>query len=565
MKKLKDIYVADFETITSEPTRVWLAGYCRVGADRPTACHYFNNISEFMLDLFSKCRDIKVYFHNLSFDGQFILYYLYTNNFEFENRYRPTKNGNFTQLIDENGSIFFIKININGKIVTFLDSYKLYRSSLRELAVDFNCKYKKGILDYDQHDYDNYTITQEELDYFYNDLLILSELMFNYYVMFDSTKMTISGQALHEFKKECHNYKYYFPKFSFAEDAFMRSAYRGGICMISPNIKHNKLLNIKTGVCYDYNSMYPSMLHSKSGNIYPIKKPSVIGCKEDFEIIKKYKNPFIIKCSCSYELKKGHLPCVSGLNSRFGEGEIWETSSKGHTILSLTNIDYKLLIENYEVKDFKFINGYYWKEWRKGIFDKFINKWYEVKKNGHGTQREFAKLILNSFIGKLGQKQEIPQKVYEMNKKGILKGRIMYGESSGEYLPIPIFCNAYARAELINTANKHYKDFLYCDTDSLHLKKPANDIPLGNELCQWKIENEIKKAKYIKQKFYIEKTDKKQYIVKGAGLNKNSRIIKDNDSIFKEYYIGRVFKNAKTTLKRVVGGVIIISQDFTIK
>ena len=58
----ENIYVADFETTTSEPTSVWLWGLNRLDGD-----HYEHgdSINQF-IDYFIKLRkDIRIYFHNL--------------------------------------------------------------------------------------------------------------------------------------------------------------------------------------------------------------------------------------------------------------------------------------------------------------------------------------------------------------------------------------------------------------------------------------------------------------------------------------------------------------------
>lgn len=561
--RAKDVYVADFETTTCQPPRVWLAGFTKVG--ELEKFNYQNNIDDFMTFFLYKKNEVKIYFHNLTFDGQFIMWWLEDKGFVCDMRYAPVELGHYTVLIDENSQIFFIKIMKPDKTILYIyDSFKLYRNSLKKLAIDFDLKYKKGEIDYSRHNNRRKKITKEELEYFKRDLFILSELMSKYYKQFNKIKMTISGQALQQFKLTLPVYKFKLPELNEYEDDFIRGAYRGGICYVNKKIK-NKVIKCD-GACYDFNSMYPSMLHSSSGNYYPIGKPSVMGGFQDLINCIKKQKLFIIKCSCKYKIKENRLPCISGLRSRFGEGDIWEEDSKGHTILHLTNIDLKLLINNYVIQDFVFIDGFYWEYKEIGLFDKYVNKWYNIKKTTTNlSQRNFAKMMLNSLIGKMGQRLIFTKKIYTLNGKNKkMKGHLYAEQAKGEYLPIPVFCNAYARAKLAEVANDNYENFLYCDTDSLHLKSPAQNIKIGEELQEWKVENKIVKCKFIKQKVYIEKIENKKYIIKCAGLSEESRPDTKNDSIFKMFGLNKVFKNGRRAMVRVAGGAIIKDFDYTI-
>ena len=73
------MYVADFETTTNiEDCRVWAWGLCEIG--NISNFIYGNNISSF----FEKMKELSkqqetIYFHNLKFDGEFIIYHLLKN------------------------------------------------------------------------------------------------------------------------------------------------------------------------------------------------------------------------------------------------------------------------------------------------------------------------------------------------------------------------------------------------------------------------------------------------------------------------------------------------------
>ena len=67
--------VADFETTTVvEDCRVWAS--CIYDIEEKKIAHLSNNIDDFMevLRQSSKSLELMVYFHNLKFDGEFILW-----------------------------------------------------------------------------------------------------------------------------------------------------------------------------------------------------------------------------------------------------------------------------------------------------------------------------------------------------------------------------------------------------------------------------------------------------------------------------------------------------------
>ena len=68
------LFSADFETITDEnDCRVWAWGICDIPY---TFANFGNSIDSFFEHLKTLKENSKIYFHNLKFDGSFILNYL---------------------------------------------------------------------------------------------------------------------------------------------------------------------------------------------------------------------------------------------------------------------------------------------------------------------------------------------------------------------------------------------------------------------------------------------------------------------------------------------------------
>ena len=143
----------------------------------------------------------------------------------------------------------------------------------------------------------------------------------------------------------------------------------------------------------------------------------------------------------------------------------------------------------------------------------------------------------------------------------------------GIYLPAGSFITAYAREKTIRTSQS-IKDYslqkygvdmyIYSDTDSIHTLLSIEEL---EQFCDiddvrlgaWKCEGKFTKAKFIRQKCYIEQIDEKINIT-CAGMPKQCY----------KYVEWEKFKTCftcggKLTFKHVKGGVILIETDFTIK
>ena len=103
---MKKQYMADFETAMWLPneTYVWAWAYCEIGNEENI--HYGNSIESFFEEL-EKNKNSTWYFHNLKFDGEFIIYYLLENGFTYINDRKDADTKTFTTLISDMRSILF--------------------------------------------------------------------------------------------------------------------------------------------------------------------------------------------------------------------------------------------------------------------------------------------------------------------------------------------------------------------------------------------------------------------------------------------------------------------------
>jgi hypothetical protein len=214
----------------------------------------------------------------------------------------------------------------------------------------------------------------------------------------------------------------------------------------------------------------------------------------------------------------------------------------------------------------------------EGIFDKYIDYWIEKKieagKEGNKGKRAIAKLQLNSLYGKFAKSTRVKSKYPYIGDDGLIHFTISEAvQKNGIYVPIACFITAYARQKTIETSqkikeysiNKYGVDmYLYSDTDSCHTNLPLEDCSQfmdidDYKLGYWAYESYCKRAKFVRQKCYIEEIDNSLKIT-CAGLPKNcyDQVTWEN---FKEGFTA----HGKLTYKYVKGGVKLIETDFTIK
>lgn len=93
-------YVADFETSTWKEDETWVWAWAVGDIDYPESIVTGNNIDSFM-DFLYYNRGAKIYFHNLAFDGEFLIYWLLKNGFEHVKHITDVKNNTFITLISD--------------------------------------------------------------------------------------------------------------------------------------------------------------------------------------------------------------------------------------------------------------------------------------------------------------------------------------------------------------------------------------------------------------------------------------------------------------------------------
>lgn len=566
-------YTADFETATwlKDETYVWAWAVSEIGnADNIIIGE---DIESFM-DWCIKNHNSTLYFHNLKFDGEFIISYLFNNGYEYIEDRKEKKDKSFTTLISDMGlfysiEIFFTVKGKNTKKITIIDSLKILNMSVSEVAKSFGLPISKLELDYNTPRPRGYKLKDYEKDYITNDVKIMS-LALDVLFKQNMTYMTAASDGIHEFKRtlSIRRFERLFPQLNYDVWKDMKQAYRGGFTYLNPIYKEK---DVGEGVVLDVNSLYPSVMYEKP---MPIGEPILYQGK--YEEDKVYPL-YIQMISCAFELKPNKIPTIQIKHTNDFIDNEYLTSSEGEIVtLVLSSVDLKLFLEQYDVFEMSYECGWKFKA-MNGIFTEYIDKWIKIKieatKTGNKGMRTLAKILLNSLYGKFATSMDIQSK-HPYLEDGIVKYKLGEKEKrDGLYLPIGIFITSYAREKTIRTSQaikdysiKKYGKDLYCysDTDSIHTLLPIeelkqfcdiDDVALG----KWAWEASFDKARFVRQKCYLESIDGEVKIT-CAGMPKECYKYVEWNKFKQGFTCG-----GKLTFKHVVGGVKLVETDFTIK
>lgn len=583
IKKFKYL-MCDFETTVYKGqvnTEVWASACVELFTEDVKIFHSIEETFEYFKLL--NCN-VCAYYHNLKFDGSFWLSFLLMNSkFKqacvFKNEEctevefieeKEMKNNTFKYSISDRGQWYSIIIKVNNFIIEIRDSLKLLPFSVKKIGDSFKTKHKKLDMEYTGYRYAGCEITPEEQRYIANDVLVVKEAL---EIMFNDghTDLTIGSCCLKEFKKTVGKYDYasFFPDLTEIKlseqhkyknvDEWVRRSYKGGWCYLVKGkenvIKHN-------GTTADVNSLYPSMMHSESGNRYPVGKPMFwCGNYIPDKVLNNKEIYYFIRIKTRFYIKNGYLPFIQIKGNYLYKGtEMLESSDyydektdkyyseykdingvvhDTRVEMTLTMTDWVLIKEHYELVDCEILDGcWFWTQ--IGIFDDYINHYKEIKMISSGAIRESAKLFLNNLYGKLAS-SVISSFKYAFLKEDKTVGFFnVYAEDKKVgYIPIGSSITSYARNFTIRAAQKNYhgvnkSGFIYADTDSIHCDLPPEKIKGikvdDNDFCCWKLESSWDFAIFARQKTYIEhithnnlKEVDKYYDVKCAGMPKRCK------------------------------------------
>lgn len=586
----RKVLVGDFETTVYEgqdSTEVWASAVVELYTEDVHILHSISETYEYLLSL--DCN-IRIYYHNLKFDGMFWLDYI-MRNLKFEQAFDndesiktyEMKNNTFKYLISDTGQFYSITIKTKGHVIEIRDSFKLLPFSVKSIGESFKTKHRKLDMEYEGYRYAGCEITDEEKHYIANDVLVIKEaLEFMYSDKHD--KLTIGACCMSEYSQlapfDNKDRQYVFPNLKEIKidesvygspdaDAYVRKAYKGGWCYVNP--RYQKKV-VGKGYTLDVNSLYPSMM-VREDRLYPYgephfwtgQRPPVTYETGDNE---KY---FFIRVRVRFRIKHRKLPfiqmkhsfmyarnaCLTTSNYIDKDGQEYEyyidKNGEKHECtltLTLTCTDYYLMLEHYNIIKMEVLDGC-WFSTKSGkyFFERYINKYKTIKMESTGARRQLAKLFLNNLYGKLATSDNSSFKKVTLKDDLVSFKTVPQFEKQVVYIPIGSAITSYAREFTIRAAQRNYENFVYADTDSIHCIGDVwkvKGVTLDSaEFSCWKHESTWDYGYFTRQKTYIE------------------HVVDGNDSYFDVKCAGMSEKCKKLFLRSLTGDLAKEDEELT--
>lgn len=642
MKKCR-IFSADFETTVYEgqtDTEVWAAAIVELFTEDVSILHSIDELFHYILSLKS---NVVCYFHNLKFDGSFWLDYLIRvlglkQAFYWESEKhakwlddKDMASKSFKYSISAQGLWYSIKIKWGSYMIEIRDSLKLLPFSVKELGDTFGTKHKKMEMEYKGYRYAGCEITPKEQEYIRNDVLVVKEAL---EIMFEQghEKLTIGSCCLTEFKRIIgrEDYAKLFPQIENIELTerykyqnaweYVRKSYKGGWCYV---VKGKKGKIFRRGNTLDVNSLYPSMMHSSSGNRYPIGKPMFWSGNFIPDKAKKDNMYYFVRIKTRFHVKDGYLPFIQVKGNALYKGTECLTTSDVYDVrtgkyydsyidfdgkekkalleLTMTLSDYELFLEHYDVDYLEILDGCYFYA-MVGIFDEYIDHYKKIKMESKGAIRTLAKLFLNNLYGKLATSLDSSFKLAVLKEDSSIGFiPVEEHEKKAGYIPCGSAITSYSRCFTIRAAQANYygedkRGFIYADTDSIHCDLEIEEIKgvvlHDSEFNCWKPESGWDEAVFARQKTYIEhvthrnlkEIEKPYYDIKCAGMPERCKdLFKASMGVVelegvtereKEFMsVPRTLSDFKVGLrvpgklrpKRIKGGVVLVDVDYEMR
>ena len=528
---------------------------------------FYSNKQKEVFEVYNNQKDIiellckygLIYFHNLSYDGNFILKLLQKLNWKQRKELISTKNINWYDYMMIGSKIYKIEINYKNKTTLIIDSNNFIRQSVKDIPKFYGLENEKKTWqgkEYDEkwmYDYVLFHKTSNELaefkEYCINDakivylaLLKLFDFCEKYGNGLEVKKYTTISSFAYDLFKSMNEYNNNYlnlktSNFLNKDDYYLiRSLYKGGFCDVNDDYKFKEWTNKDDVNSYDINSAYPAILKNNAvpvsfneedglefvDNIIIFNVVDTITAKTNLRFL--FNDCFKLRLDLNSHPKsfdKGSIFCL------FEEEFNWMRKYYSGEIFIVKKIPtYGLKLDKY------------------GYVDKFYNlkKQFKIDKNkGFET---LSKLFINSVTGKFGQKPSYKNRVYfnnendaviyqtdpELVKVGNYKRiekEVKLNDSNDEsfYIAkkyfdeetinldiqyeinnflIVSYITMKTRSKIIYFIDKiGVNNWIYSDTDSIKIKGHLQDEIVGLELGQFKNEGKADIAMFYHPKAYF--------------------------------------------------------------
>ena len=389
--------------------------------------------------------------------------------------------------------------------VTFLDSINYFKSSLEALGEAIGLKKLKCIAEYETMDANSVNVY-----YCKRDCDILEKALNNFFDVLRrygvKPRLTIAGNALALFRTAFLKQDF---KVNVKLDNKFHLSYYGGRTEAFDNYSFE-------GQCYDFNSLYPSVMQKEFR--YP--NPQMLRKGEGLEVLlallnnPRYEGVAKVRVKCDMNIPllpfkqagKLYFPTSKAgtMEGYYNFPELREALNSGYEILEAGEIIYSVGMPS--------------------PFGEYVEKLYNLRLayKAEGSCLElFVKYLLNSLYGKFGQQdekkefgsaseiKERPGQVFEefLNAPGCgywkeidpVTGDVVKTRSSHACFCWCSYVTSYARVKLYRAFKALNFEVAYCDTDSIFTN---SQVESSKELGELKEEYQYKEGHFIKAKHY---------------------------------------------------------------
>lgn len=420
-----------------------------------------------------KERYIVVYVHNLSYEFQFICKWFNWIDIFADSERKPIKATTDSHFI-------------------FKCSYRLSGYSLEVLANNLkshNIKKMVGDLDYNLIRNSKTPLSDEELKYCENDVLIVTSYIdeqINEFGNIEKIPLTQTGKVRRYVRKQCFQnkeYQYFIKELTIEKPEYLilKNAFMGGFTHCNAMYTNKICKNVTS---YDFTSSYPTVLISEK---YPMSKGKEVYINTETELLNLIKNYCVlvdlqftnIKSNFLYEQIISFSKCRNVKNPLINNGRIVQADT---LTISCTDVDFLNIRDFYKWDNMKIGLCYiYEKDYLPKEFIKTILHLYKSKtelKGVDGKEVEYlhSKELLNSLYGMCVT--SIVHNQIDFNgvewtcKNGDIEEELKnYNTDKNRFLFYQwgVWCTAYARNNLYTAIKECKEDYIYSDTDSVKI------------------------------------------------------------------------------------------------
>ena len=574
------------------------------------------NQQEKIIDLLFNVNKKYIYFHNLSYDGVFIIKLLQKLGFKQKDTLAEL-NSNYYDYMIIGSKYFKIDIKYNGEIIHILDSSRFLPFKVKALPKLFKLDGMKKTWQgkgYDEkwmYDYVLLNKECEELDEFKDYCINDSKIVYHALIkLFDFCKeqnlpydlhkyTTLGSYALDTYlninpymdkliKLPMKNFKDIKIPMIGTNDCYnlIRTLYKGGLCEVNSDYSFKEITTKDNVHSYDINSAYPAILNNE---LIPCSFNPLVGLE--------YVSDIVVFYVSSEELKAN-----SNLRFLFNDSFKYKLDDNAHpkafgygSIFCLFNEEYEWMKKYYdgEVKELIRIPTYGCKADLNGYVDKFYKLKKQFKLDGNKAFETITKLFINSLTGKFGQKPSYKNRVifsddeyidvykkekvsdkywkkvkktlktnnsmddtYYVAKKYESQPELKIDDEINNFLMVS-YITMKTRTKIISFIDKIGVDrWIYTDTDSLKIFGTLDDEKLiGLELGQFKDEGQADIAMFYHPKAYFWNNE-----FTFAGVDKD--ITKTIN--YKDVKDGYIIKNGRKQPMNVKDGIELIDIDYQV-